>query len=167
MAKPGCSINETRVRESLLLHYVAFAGDVLCREMLLAVSVVNVNLASQEQYIHRGATPLLLAAGEGYDRCVELLLAVRADFEAADQRGTTPLHAAAQRRGSMTSLARTVVIILQHMPSKRQIRAALQEGGPLTEQQKGLPLLAAQIRGDRRWCEACLRLTRTSRRRKR
>ena len=68
------------------------------------------------------------------------------------------------RRVSMLTLIETIATLRQHhMPSKEQIAGALAGGKPLTKRQKGarltVPVLEAQIRGDRRWCAGCLRLT--------
>mmetsp|Transcript_57975 Transcript_57975/g.107092 ORF Transcript_57975/g.107092 Transcript_57975/m.107092 type:complete len:118 (+) Transcript_57975:2-355(+) len=52
-----------------------------------------------------GATPILSAAMEGYDKCCALMLEFRADIHAVDSRKRTILHLAAN---PMTTLGNSV-----------------------------------------------------------
>ena len=67
------------------------------------------------------------------------------------------------RKLTMRNITRTIIGLRHNMPSKQQVAEAEAGGEPLTLAHKGariaLPVLEAELRGERRWCAGCRRLT--------
>jgi hypothetical protein len=123
-----------------------------CVELLLADERVDVSLASND-----GMTPLISAsiqlmksmdrvgATDGKDpaRCLVLMLK--------------------SRRIPIQNLAHSIAGLRPFLPNRRDVTVAEAGGAPLTQTQKTarlvVPVLEAQLKGERRGCAYCLKLT--------
>jgi ankyrin repeat protein len=98
--------NGRDIRGRMPLHRAIDAGDARAVASLLdAGANVNEPIRSNEQHSSEwGNTPLHLAARDGRDDIVRLLLSRGANFNAQNDRGITPLHLAAAARESTAQL---------------------------------------------------------------
>ena len=179
LADPRVDVNP-RVDGTSLLCTAVNRGSVRCVELLLADPRGDVNQANWE-----GISPLHAAANLGRFLCLELLLAdERIDVCRTNTAGETPLaHACFQLRNSIGQVgapdsinpARCFVRILQSRRVTDQcLRDTIAGWKPFVptdqcccerlspEQQTAqlvIPVLEAQLAGERRWCAYCLTLT--------
>mmetsp|Transcript_39183 Transcript_39183/g.101341 ORF Transcript_39183/g.101341 Transcript_39183/m.101341 type:complete len:211 (-) Transcript_39183:67-699(-) len=71
---------------------IASGLDVDIRQPLKLLTMDRFN--SGDPVRQRGFTPLMYAAQSGHDRCVQALIAAKANVNSHDEDGTTPLHLA-------------------------------------------------------------------------
>ena len=183
LADPRVDPNQADEEGVTPLFAAANYGRHKCVALLLADPQVDPNLARAD-----GQTPLFAAAMESRARCLELLLAdKRVDVTLGPERGNTPLAAAcaplaaSAGRVLMTEIedpARCLVLMLrsrrisdQHLEeniaylsllrvSKREEAAAEPVMRSNFEMARiVVPVLEAQLKGERRWCAHCLKLT--------
>ena len=125
--------------------------------MLLEDTRVNVNQPNNE-----GFFPL-------WQACVHLTLSM-SNMGACDGRfddHTDPIRGLVlflrSRRVSTAALDQSLVLCKYHHPSERQISLAEAGGKPLTDfhlmARHVLPILQAEAKGQKRWCDWCFRVT--------
>lgn len=94
------SLLHVRDDQSMLpIHYAAENGKRAALRLLVDASPNDANAVAAHP---SGATPLLLAARHGHNRCVEYLVAHGADINASDMHGSTALLEAA-KEGHMST----------------------------------------------------------------
>ena len=125
--------------------------------LLLKDSRTNVNV-----FDNKGNPPLLHA-------CIHVLSAM-SKMGACDGRfddHTDPVRGLVlllrSRRVSTAALDQAIDLCKHHHPSKRQISLAEAGGKPLTDwhlmSRHVLPILQAEAKGQKRWCDWCFRVT--------
>ena len=184
LSDPRVNVNQANLEGHTPLYTAVHLGEIRCVELCLAHPRVDVNQADAN-----GNTPLHVAANLGNIACLELLLAdERIDVCRTNATGQTPLsHACYEMRESIGKIgahdnadpARGLVLILRSrrvtdqclrdtiadwdMPTDRDIARAEYGIEPLSRDQRTarmvIPVLVAQLKGERRWCAYCLKLT--------
>lgn len=96
VSHPNYDAFNRRVRKlgcGLVLRHAAFNGDHKCIERVVQAS--QVSLLSPVVCGELGEGPLMIAAAQGHQRCMEVLIRLNADVNRQDAQGETPLHYAA------------------------------------------------------------------------
>jgi ankyrin repeat protein len=138
------------------IHLAAQFGQHACMSLLLETGA-DVNATANS-----GRSPLYLA-------CYAIMTAAE-QFGTQDGRmnnSDDPTRCLVlllqSRKLTMRNITRTIIRLRRNMPSKQQVAEAEAGGEPLTIVHKGarlaVPVLEAELRGERRWCAGCRRLT--------
>ena len=160
LATPGVDVNATDGRGSTPLIIATSFGKSKCLERLLSVPGVDVNLTGND-----GIPPLASA-------CTFVRTALgqvapsdgRTPIDPDDDPARCVVQLLQTRRVRAESLSHVIERLKGYMPTRPEIDAAGTPGGqPLDAWQMVarhlLPVLRAQLRGERRWCGWCLRLS--------
>jgi ankyrin repeat protein len=159
------------------LHRAAGLGDVdLVRKLLERGAAVDARIISDENYNSEwGNTPLHEAAKAGHGPVVDALIAARADVNAANLRGITPLHYAARnesaavvlllangaRPGAADARGRTPLhwAAAQRAPASSALARLIEQGADVNaaDHQGRTPLHCAAESGARQVIEELLR----------
>ena len=153
----GIAVNKADKDGMAPLASAANQGRSKCIEALLKDARVNVN-----QLDNDGFFTLTHA-------CIHLRTAMR-NMGACDGRfddHTDPVRGLVlflrSRRVSTAALDQSLLMCKYHHPTKRQISLAEAGGTPLTDfhlmARHVLPILQAEAKGQKRWCDWCLRVT--------
>lgn len=84
------NVNAKTTSGQSVLFITTFSGDKKLVELLLKKGA-NPNVAVQEEGPGKGQTPLIVASAKGYVEIAKLLLQYKADVNAKDGAGNTPL----------------------------------------------------------------------------
>ena len=155
----GANVNLRDGEKGMPLHVATAYGRSRCIELLLAAGA-DVNA---EHSTANPVTPLFMACGAIAESMERFGTEDGRTGEATDDPTRGLVLLLQSRNLTAQNLARTITMLRPVMPSEQQIVSAEEGGKPLTKHQKGtriaLPVLEAEIRGERRWCAGCLRLT--------
>jgi hypothetical protein len=153
----GIAVNKACKDGFTPLADAANQGRFECIKVLLEDARANVNQPNNE-----GDFPL-------WEACVHMRTAM-SNMGACDGRfddHTDPIRGLVlllrSRRVNTASLDHTIARCKQHHPSKREISLAEAGGKPLDDfhlmAQHVLPILQAEAKGKKRWCDWCFRVT--------
>jgi hypothetical protein len=157
LQEDGIAVNKVGKDGINPLAHAANQGRSKCIKVLLEDARVNVNQPDNDGYF-----PL-------WHVCVHLTLSMSnmGDCDGRFDDHTDPVRGLVlflrSRRVSTAALDQSLVMCKYYHPSKRQISLAEAGGTPLTVfhlmARHVLPILQAEAKGQKRWCDWCLRVT--------